>query len=137
MVQQYPCKHVFFLSHPAVLNLVNVRVFNMTHFSQRIVVPFTALRLIARYAINPKSSDAGDGPLPKDSFLGYQSRCAPLSLSPKSGCLISLQFCIPASAVCLSTAITHEHCQLQLLQTPSHFPHPKAKHKIPATFHHV
>lgn len=79
----------------------------MTHFSRRIVVPSTVLRLITQYAINSKSSDAGHGPLPEDLFLGYQSYHSPLSQSPKSEGMIGLYFCIPASAVCLGTAITH------------------------------
>ena len=79
----------------------------MAHFSWRIVVPFTMLRLITQYAINPKSSDAGHGPPPEDLFLGYQSYDSPLSQSPKSEGMIGLYFCIPASAGGVGKAITH------------------------------
>lgn len=117
----YLCKHVLFLSHFAVLNLVDVRVFNMAHSSWRIVVPFAAVRLIVLRAINPKSSDAGHGPQPKDSFLCYQSHSSVLSPSLKSGWLISFQFLYS----CISSLAKHGHHSLPLfqqwLQTHYHF----------------
>lgn len=117
----YLYKHVLFLTHFAVLNLVDVRVFNMAHSSQRIVVPFAAVRLIVLRAINPKSSDAGHGPQPKDSFLCYQSRSSVLSPSLKSGWLISFQFLYS----CISSLAKHGHHSLPLfqqwLQTQYHF----------------
>lgn len=117
----YLYKHVLFLSHFAVLNLVDVRVFNITHSSWRIVIPFAAVRLIVLRAINPKSSDAGHGPQPKDSFLCYQSRSSVLSPSLKSGWLISFQFLYS----CISSLAKHGHHSLPLfqqwLQTQYHF----------------
>lgn len=117
----YLYKHVLFLTHFAVLNLVDVRIFNMAHSSWRIVVPFAAVRLIVLRAINSKSSDAGHGPQPKDSFLCYQSHSAVLSPSLKSGWLISFQFLYS----CISSLAKHDHHSLPLfqqwLQTQYHF----------------
>lgn len=117
----YLHKHVLFLTHFAVLNLVDVRVFNMAHSSWRIVVPFAAVRLIVLRAINPKSSDAGHGPQPKDSFLCYKSRISVPSPSLKSGWLISFQFLYS----CISSLAKHGHHSLPLfqqwLQTRHHF----------------
>lgn len=117
----YLHKHVLFLTHFAVLNLVDVRVFNTAHSSWRIVVPFAAVRLIVLRAINPKSSDAGHGPQPKDSFLCYKSRISVLSPSLKSGWLISFQFLYS----CISSLAKHGHHSLPLfqqwLQTQYHF----------------
>lgn len=117
----YLYKHVLFLTHFPVLNLVDVRVFNMAHSSWRIVIPFAAVRLIVLRAINPKSSDAGHGPQPKDSFLCYQSRSSVLSPSLKSAWLISFQFLYS----CISSLAKHGHHSLllfqQWLQTQYHF----------------
>lgn len=108
----YLHKHVLFLTHFAVLNLMDVRVFNMAHPSWSVVIPFAAARLIVPCAINPKSSDAGHGPQPRDSFLCYQSRSSVLSPGLKSVWLISFQFLYS----CISSLAKHGHHSLPLLQ---------------------
>lgn len=117
----YLHKHVLVLTHFAVLNLMDVRVFNMAHSSWRTLIPFAAGRLIVPSAINPQSSDAGHGPQPRDSFLCYQSHSSVLSPSLKSVWLISFQFLYS----CISSLAKHGHHSLPLfqqwLQTQHHF----------------
>lgn len=105
----YLYKHILFHSHFAVLNLVSVKVFNMTHSSYRIVVPFASWRLMALRDINPKSSDAGRGPQPKGWSI---SPCCSLSSGLKSGWLISFQFLYS----CISSLPKHGHHSLPLFQ---------------------
>lgn len=108
----YLHKHALVLTHFAVLNLMDVRVFNMAHPSWRVVIPFAAVRLIVLSAINPQSSDAGHGPQPRDSFPCYQSCSSVLSPSLKSVWLISFQFLYS----CISSLAKHGHHSPPLLQ---------------------